>query len=390
MNIIYHHRTQATGAEGVHIASIIKGFRDMGHKVEVVSPSAADPLETAGSSPYEKKKGMKALIFGFISRRLPQFMFELVELSYNALSYFKLTKVIKKQKAAFIYERYAFFSFMGALLAGKYRLPLIIEVNEVAGEQRVRKQIFTGLARRIESYIFRKASLILVVSQFLKDKIMELGVDGDKIIVLPNAVDPQRFSLSVSSNGLRKRYGITDDTVVFGFIGWFVPWHNLELLVDAFAAAAGNSKAKLVLVGDGVLKDELARRSREKGVGDGVVFTGPVSHKEIPQYIGLMDICVIPGANEYRSPIKMFEYMAMSKAVVAPRLKPIEDVLEDGLDGVIFEPNDLRSLAQAFKGLSQDVEKRNSLGRMARQKIEREYTWENNARKILKLAEALC
>ncbi|MDE2028635.1 MAG: glycosyltransferase family 4 protein [Candidatus Omnitrophica bacterium] len=390
MKIIYHHRTQATGAEGVHIASIIKGFRDMGHEVEVVSPSAVDPLMSAGSSPYEKKEGLKSTVFRFLSRSLPQFLFEIVELSYNAVAYFKLSKALMKQKVAFIYERYAFFSFMGAYLAAKNCIPLIIEVNEIAGEQRVRKQVFVGWARKIEGYIFKKADLIMVVSQFLKDKIIGLGVNGEKIIVLPNAVDPQRFSLSVSSNGLRERYSIADGVLVFGFIGWFVAWHNLELLVDAFAAVAEKSNnVRLVLVGDGVLKEELQKQARIKGVEEKVIFTGSVSHKDIPQYIGLMDICVIPATNEYRSPIKMFEYMAMAKAVVAPKLKPIEDVLEDGHDAMFFEPDDFSTLTEVFKKLIQDAQMRSLLGRRARQKIEKEYTWENNARKILKLAEGL-
>jgi putative intracellular protease/amidase len=61
MDILYHHRTQGTGAEGVHIAYIIKGFRDLGFDVHVVSPNGADPVKTAGSNPYTKKAGLNQI-----------------------------------------------------------------------------------------------------------------------------------------------------------------------------------------------------------------------------------------------------------------------------------------------------------------------------------------
>jgi hypothetical protein len=70
MDILYHHRTQGTGAEGVHIAYIIKGFRDLGFDVHVVSPNGADPVKTAGSNPYTKKGGFKSNLLTALIRSL--------------------------------------------------------------------------------------------------------------------------------------------------------------------------------------------------------------------------------------------------------------------------------------------------------------------------------
>jgi putative intracellular protease/amidase len=70
MDILYHHRTQGTGAEGVHIAYIIKGFRDLGFNVHVVSPNGADPVKTAGSNPYTKKRGFSSNLLTTLSRSL--------------------------------------------------------------------------------------------------------------------------------------------------------------------------------------------------------------------------------------------------------------------------------------------------------------------------------
>ncbi|MDE2010538.1 MAG: glycosyltransferase family 4 protein, partial [Candidatus Omnitrophica bacterium] len=110
---------------------------------------------------------------------------------------------------------------------------------------------------------------------------------------------------------------------------------------------------------------------------------------DIPSIIGASDICLLAGSNPFGSPIALFEYMAMGKPVVAPRYQPIESIVDDGQDGLLFEPVDDGQFMKMLIELLQDKEKRTRLGRQARQKIEKEYTWENNARKILKLAEGL-
>lgn len=386
MHILYHHRTQGTGAEGVHIAYIVKGFRDLGYRVHVVCPSQTEPLETAGQNPYSKKRGFQSRCLDWLSRKLPQFLFEILELGYNAVAYFKLKKVFEQHPIKFMYERYAFFNFIGAWLAKRYRVPLAIEVNEIAGPQRVRRQCLVGLAKRIEQYIFQRAKAIFVVSDFLKGDIAKLNVPTEKVFVMPNAVDPNHFSPRIFNSQLKKRFGISEETVVFGFIGWFVSWHNLELLLAVFARVSRtNPKILLLLVGDGTLHDRLKSLVHDQGIADKVVFTGAISYQEIPQYIGLMDICVIPASNEYRSPIKLFEYMAMGKAVVAPRRQPIESIINDGQDGMLFTPDNGDSLREAFNRLLCEPRQRRLIGLNARTKVEQNHTWLNNAMRIEKI-----
>jgi len=386
MNILYHHRTQGTGAEGVHIAYIIKGFRELGYIVRVVSPADTEPLKTAGKNPYREKEGFKSRSLDWLSRNLPQFLFELLELGYNAAAYLKLRKVLKNQPIQFMYERYAFFNFAGAYLAGRFRIPLAVEVNEIAGHKRIRQQCFIALAQAIEKYIFDRAAAIFVVSDFLKEEIEKLGVPVEKIFVIPNAVDPNHFSPRVFNNEIKKKFGISEETVVFGFTGWFVTWHNLELLVEVFSRVAKtHPQILLLLVGDGVLKENLKSLARAMNVADKIIFPGAISYQEIPQYIALMDICVIPGSNEYRSPIKLFEYMAMAKAVVAPRLKPIESIITDGEDGLLFQPDNADSLREAFNRLLCEPRQRKFIGINARTKIEDNHTWLNNAMRIVRI-----
>jgi len=386
MDILYHHRTQGTGAEGVHIAYIIKGFRDLGFAVHVVSPNDADPVKTAGSNPYTKKGGVKSKLFTALSRSLPQFFFEVLEIAYNLIAYLKLNHVISHRNIRFLYERNAFFLFAGACLAKKYKVPYIVEVNEVAGEKRVRKQFFVNMAKAIEHYIFNRADAIIVVSDFLKEKIRERGINGAKVYVMPNGVDTALFNPARVHNHLRDQWGIDKHTVVLGFIGWFVAWHNLELLIEVFSQIVKNENVALMLIGDGVLKERLQQMAQDFGVTHKVIFPGAVPYEQVPEYIAMMDICVIPGSNEYRSPIKLFEYMAMEKPVVAPRLKPIQDVIQDGQEGILFSPDDRESLQQSLEFLIDRHEKHTMVGQNARNKIIAKHTWRKNAEQIVAIA----
>ncbi|MBU0477482.1 glycosyltransferase [bacterium] len=374
-NILYHHRTQGTGAEGVHVANIIKGFRRLGNKVYVVSPSGVDAEKTQGGNPYGKKKGI-GRFFSFLSKFLPQFLFEILEIGYNFRVYFKLKKVLRHKRIDFIYERYAFFTFVGVWLAKKFNIPIILEANEVSGEERVRGQFFVGLARRIQKYVFLNADAIIVVSEFLKERIKQHGVDVNKVFVIPNAVDEDIFI---------PRYVQKNGEVLIGFIGWFVKWHNIESLIDAFSNVSKKVRSCLFLIGDGVLKDSLKSKVKSLDLEEKVVFTGAIPYERIPDYIDIMDICVVPGSNEYRSPIKLFEYMAMGKAVVAPKYKPIESIIEDDKDGVLFEPGDSRSLEERLEILVKDASKRKLLGEKAREKVLKEHTWLGNARRVMEI-----
>jgi glycosyltransferase involved in cell wall biosynthesis len=386
VTIIYHHRTQGTGAEGVHIAYIIRGFRRLGHAVSVISPNDTDPTETAGSNPYAQRGSTRARVLHAVTRRVPQFLFEFIELLYNVPAYFKLNSALRAHPADMLYERHAFFLWVGAYLAKRHRCTYVVEVNEVAGEARVRRQLFTRLATLLERYVFARADAIIVVSEFIKRRIEALGVSGDRIHVIPNGVDESLFTPAVPGGHVRERLGIDPHAIVIGFIGWFVAWHNLERLVEGFARVARDADARLILVGDGVLKERLVESGRRLSVLDWMVFPGAVAYQHVPEYVSAMDICVIPGSNQYRSPIKLFEYMAMEKAVLAPRVEPIQQVVEDGVNAMLFDQDDDASLGRALMLLCRDRAERERLGKNARQTVVERHTWNLNAKRIIDVA----
>ncbi|HEY3900146.1 MAG TPA: glycosyltransferase family 4 protein [Chthoniobacter sp.] len=380
MNILFHFRTQGTGAEGVHIAGIAGAFRRLGHRVVFVSPGSADPMATAGENPF-RAKGR-----GLLSRlaaQAPRFVFELLEIAYNGIAGSRLSALLNREKFDLVYERHAFFLWITAWLAERRRVPFVVEVNELAGDERIRAQPWLlPLARWADRMTFRRARLIVVVSPHLQRRIEAMGIRPENILVLPNAVDDEALDAVIDPAPIRRL--ACAEAIVIGFAGWFVPWHRLDLLVAEFAKlAAATPKLRLMLVGDGPLRASLEEQAASLGVRDRLIFTGAVAHAEMPNYLAAMDICLVPQSNAYRSPIKLFEYLARGRAVVAPRTEPIALVVRHRENGMLFDPESPEDMRTQIAVLISDPTLRNRLGEEARDDVRQRHTWTGNVRTIL-------
>jgi glycosyltransferase involved in cell wall biosynthesis len=140
------------------------------------------------------------------------------------------------------------------------------------------------------------------------------------------------------------------------------------------------------VVGDGPGVAEIVRQAQELGVAGRVHVTGIVGRDALAPHITLFDIALQPEVPPYASPLKLFEYMALSRAIVAPDAANIREVLTDGVDGLLFEPNDPASLAQKIRQLAASPALRAKLGAAASRKIvEDDITWARNARRVISL-----
>lgn len=379
MRVLYHFRTRGTGGEGVHIAGIANALERLGHPVVLSSPTGADPRQTQGSTPFgeQRKRSLASRLVGLC----PGFLFEFLELAYNLAAWWRNRRLLTESEFGLIYERHAFFLFSTALLAKRFQLPLVVEVNELVGDERIRKQpLLKPIAEWADRLVFGQAARIIVVSPHLKRRIVEMGIDDERVVVLPNAIDAVAFAEVPDGLEVRESCGL-DAALVVGFVGWLVHWHNLPGLVEAVAEARKvGHDAKLLLVGNGTLEEELRAQAVELGISDHVVFAGAVSRERIASYIGAMDVATIPQSNSYRSPLKLFEYMALERAIVAPATEPIEMVLRANENAVLFDQEDASGLTEAICRLAADSDARRRLGECARADCLRKHTWQANAR----------
>jgi len=398
MNILFHHRTRGRGAEGVHIRGVVKGLRELGHSVAILSLPGADPedeelavpktIEVTHSLPDEKSKPQK----GFLSKlaglttHLPEFVFEWVELFFNVISYFRLRREVKDHNIDCIYERYSLFLFASVWWAKRNNVPIVLEINDSCLVHRVRHLTFKGLARKIEEWIFSNATGLVFISSHFQRVAAKAYPNISPSVVSPNAADLDKFIIDREAGiALREQLNIHDKVVV-GYVGAFVHWHGIDWFVDMIVEQLkSHPKLVLLLVGDGVCFEPIKKRIEEADVESQIILPGRVEHAQIPAYLSAMDFGILPDSNDYGSPMKLFEFMAMEKGMVAPDFSPIAEVVKHNETSWLFPANNRKACVDLTLSLVEQQAQQRQVGLNARSYIEKERQWRHNAEQIINL-----
>jgi glycosyltransferase involved in cell wall biosynthesis len=376
-------------SQAMHIRSLVEALQADGHEVTIVSPPGVDPLSAAGMMPFlrsgDRARGFQR-IWKYLSCECPQFVFEIFELLYNLFLPFRLLPALWRQPDAVLYERHAYFMFMGVLVGKWLKRPVVLEVNELAGFTRARGLIMERLARRIDAWVFSHADHVICVSRVLADEAQQRGANAARVHVLPNAIDPNRFRSAELKDSLRPRLGL-EGSIVIGHVGLFYRWDRLDVLIEvAKNIRDAHRDVRVLLVGDGPEMDNLRETAFRLGMEREVIFSGPVPRDDVPAYIDAMDICVLPDSNAFGSPIALFEFMAMGKPCVVPDLGPMRDVIDDKVTGIMFPHADYRALQKALLRLVEDSALRNQIGAQAKKTVFERHTWAANARFVVQFA----
>ena len=379
VRVLYHHRTRAEDAQGIHISEMLRAFRGLGHEVDVAALVEADE---AGDRLLRGRRWRGAL------PQAPHWLYELMSLAYNFVGYARLARQIRRQRPDVIYERYSLNTFCGVWASRRFRIPLVLEVNApLYHEQRqLGALVFEHLARVSEPWICSHSTRTIVVSQVMKDMLVAEGVPADHMVVMPNGIDPEEFHPRISGEQVRQRHGL-NGAIVVGFVGWFRPWHGLETLVDiVHEAGFAERGVRLLLVGDGPAYADLRQAVHARGLEKAVILTGPIARREIPAYVAAMDVAVQPSATSYACPMKIPEYLGMAKCVVGPDQPNIRELLEDGVTGVLFRAGDKESLRAALEAVISDPAKRRRIAERGFESVfERGLLWRANAERALAL-----
>lgn len=339
--------------------------------------------------------------------KIPLVPKDILELFYN----FKIIKYCKNLKADAIYQRYNGFSFCGAYIAKKKNIPFVLEFNSSdvwkiknwKNNDTFLKRIFKTIYYKIfklpivstiEKYNLNSAAHIVVVSDALKDIILKFGVDENKIIVNPNGIDESKYNPQIKCDDVKQKYNL-ENKIVIGFIGTFGQWHGAENIAMAFGRLLKKypeykNKTKLFMIGDGVRMPIVKKHILEFNLQENVVLTGLIPQYEGAKFLNACDILInatVPnpdGSEFFGSPTKLFEYMAMGKAIICSDMAQMSEILEQGKTAYMVEPGNIDELATAMKELVDDSELRRRLGNSARDEVIKKYTWDKHVDKILK------
>lgn len=317
---------------------------------------------------------------------------QLPELSFNKVFEQKKRACLGGKRLAMIYQRYSCGNFSGVKLAKAYGIPFILEYNgsEIWIARYWGKPLkYEPLLELIELLNLKAADMIVVVSQAMKDELVGRGIEEDKILVNPNGVEPDRFKPETDGSKIRRRYGLDGKTVI-GFIGTFGRWHGAEVLAKAIRLVVEtNPQVHFLFVGDGLMMPEVKWIVVEDIVSEYVTFTGLVPQEDSPEYLAACDILASPhvpnadGSPFFGSPTKLFEYMAMGKAIVASKLDQIGQILEHNRTGWLVEPGNVDSLANGLNYLINNPDLCLRLSKNARKEVVAKYTWQAHTRRII-------
>lgn len=237
---------------------------------------------------------------------------------------------------------------------------------------------FQVVGKLVESRTLRQSDTVLVINDKLREHVIRLGAPEKKTLVLRAGIDSTRFGLNSSDDKVvRNQYGIKSDDFVLFFMGWLYNFSGLKEVALQLTRVE-NHKIKLLIIGEGDAYEELQKIRQKYNLQDRVILTGKKAYSEIPNFIATADICLLPAypwapVMQDIVPIKMYEYMAMGRPVIATKLAGVMKEFGEG-NGVVYidKPEDVP--AKALELIQNGTVK--ELGLKARKFVERN-SWDN-------------
>jgi PEP-CTERM/exosortase A-associated glycosyltransferase len=274
-------------------------------------------------------------------------------------------------------------------VAKRHKLPLLYEIrafwedaavgNGTGREGSLRYRAIKAL----ETLAVRRADAVAVICEGLRGDLVSRGINPEKIMVSPNGVDLGMFGKPIKPDpALIRRLGLGGADVV-GFIGSYYDYEGLDDLIAAMPAlVAARPKAHLLLVGGGPMESALHVQAAASPVADRIHFIGRVPHQEVERYYSLIDVLAYPRKKmrltDLVTPLKPLEAMAQGKLVAASNVGGHRELIEDGVTGTLFAPDDPSAIARALVELFENRSQWKQRRATARKFVERERNWSSN------------
>ena len=240
--------------------------------------------------------------------------------------------------------------------------------------------------RRLHQRVLARAGGVVTISRGLAEEYAGLGLPAERLLVAPDAVDPARFD-GCTRDEARARLGWPLDQQAVVYAGHFYAWKGVDTLIEAMRGSA----AHLYLVG-GTPESILEMRARLAGMPNAHVV-GWAPPTEVPLYLAAADVLALPNSGReaisrrHTSPLKLFEYMAAARPIVASDLPSLREVLADGRNAVLAQPDDPAALSQAIQRALADPVLAAGLARQARADVAG-HTWQKRAESVLAFIRA--
>jgi len=368
---------------------LLQGLRDLGDEVQEYWLNAKQYEDASGGPP---KRSLRA----WSKKRLSRYLHEVGELLKNLRYIWKEWQIVRSERPDLVISRHGGYTCSTAILAKLVGFPFVMEIDSPEAYENRRfysDRYFQlpGLVELVERLNFRLAPKAFVQTNVLREYARKRGGFRDgELRVIPNAAEEFDYaSLRREAERVRAELGFTEKDVVIGFVGSFHYWHGVDNLLQIMRRVLGSpmgGEVRFLLVGGGGAKeDEVRQFVKARASGNDVVMTGFVKPERVGAYLQAMDIVLAPYPPIeffYYSPVKLFDYMAHGKAIVASRLGQIEEVLVHGRTGLLCDPGNPEEFVQAISRLVREPDLRRGLGEAVRQEFLQRHRWIDRARAL--------
>jgi glycosyltransferase involved in cell wall biosynthesis len=344
------------------------------NNVELLNKLISITLITFSKNDFKVNKNIKLIRSNFYNKILP----------YSTFNLIKQIKSYKFEKNSILFTRNPYIAYK---LRNKFR-KVILEIHDIP-------KITDGLIyfllfkfildiNPLKKLVNCKNINLISISVGLKLDLIKLGFNKDFISVLPDAVDLNKFTINDNMHNSRKKLNLPLDKNLIMYAGSFQNWKGVDILLDSSLKFQKN--VNLIMVGGSDVELNVLKLKYYK-----VIFVGKVNSDLIPQYLNCADVLILPNSGKYKisshytSPLKLFEYMAMKKPIIASDLPSIREICSDD-DVLYFEADNSNDLSLKVTNL---LNKKYDVSYMVKNSYlkVKKITWENRVKNIMRLCE---
>jgi glycosyltransferase involved in cell wall biosynthesis len=373
MKILYSYLDLQNEGSKVHVASFIKATRELGHILI--------------DSPFSPGNGVPTFRF---KNKYIRFIQRGISWVGRSTKFFSQTAalVFKENPDILLIRHLSNHHYFVSILFFSLFKPVALEINSIGSFEKKKRSRISESIDRATVFLSKKC---FVVSDVVRDFIVnDFNVPFSKVRVIPNGVDINKFHPELPGNEIRNKYKLSRKFVV-GFIGSFKPWHGVDKILSmAESLKQIDESIVFLVVGGGDQLKDLYSVVEEKQLSN-LILTGYVNHDRIPYYLAAMDVVISPHVYKkgrfHGSPLKLFEYMAMAKPIIAAPIGQIRDIFEDGVSGRLIPSDNIDFWVEEILKMYNNHNYRQQFGLKARARVTENYTWNINANNVVDMCK---
>jgi len=356
-------------AHGLQVTQMCEAFAENNCEVELIVPRRVNPIKEDVFSYYGIKKN-------FSIKKIP--CLDLIFLNgRNMFFWIQTVTFLFFCKIFLLFKRYDVL-YTREQAVGLFFKNFVLEIH-----------LLPKKIKPFHLYIWKRACRLVVLTPFIREGLIRMGISPDRIIVAPDAVSLIKFDLNLSKEEARMKTQLPQNKKLIGYVG-MLKTLGMEKGIDIAIGALSllvDKDAMLVLVGGYEADINFYKEMSAKlGVKKRIIFVGRVSHALIPVYLKAFDVLIAPFPENkhyslYMSPMKIFEYMASKRPIVSTKLPSLQGILEDR--GLLVEPGNAEKLAEGINKILDNPKMAEDLTQKAYTEVSEKYTWYNRARNIL-------